>query len=243
MNPANYNRRTIINKSIRSTRLEADRNLWIYLPPGYNEVLSYPLVLCQDGKEFLNFGRIATITNYLIMEENIIPPIIVGVEVDLERRTMEYSPDGSRFQRYCDFLLEEVLPLVEQEYPVRTGPDDMILAGDSLGATLSLHLTLDHPERFRKVLSLSGAFRNSTLDRLSTEEDLSFLDLYQVIGTDETAVKTEWGEVNILELNRKAKALLLDKQARVAYKENAGKHIWGFWQNELPDALKHFLQE
>lgn len=46
-------------------------------PPGYNEVLSYPVVYCQDGEEFFNFGRIATLAGQLIVEEDVEPFIIV----------------------------------------------------------------------------------------------------------------------------------------------------------------------
>ncbi len=82
---------------------------------------------------------------------------------------------------------------VEDHYPVRTSPDERILAGDSLGGTVSLHLALEHPELFHNVLSLSGAFLHKTQEAIAREEDLSWLRIYQLIGLNETEVKTDRG--------------------------------------------------
>lgn len=236
-----YNKRTILKRQIASVHLGKERSLWVYLPPGYTELATYPVIYCQDGLEFLNFGRIATHTNYLVLEEGIVAPVIVGIEVDLPVRTAEYSPDGSRFTAYTRFVADEVLPFIEREFPVRNDRGGRILAGDSLGATVSLHLALDFPERFCNVLSLSGAFLEPSLNRLQAERNLSGLHLYQLIGLQEEAVKTDSGEHDFLSGNREAYRLLLERGADVRYKEADGKHLWGFWQNELPEGIRHFL--
>jgi enterochelin esterase-like enzyme len=241
MDYSDYNKRTIIKSKINSQILGKERSLWVYLPPGYSELMTYPVIYCQDGLEFLNFGRIATHTNYLVLEEDLRPPIIVGIEVDLPERTAEYSPVGSRYPLYRRFFTEEVLPVIERDYPVEKDIHGRILAGDSLGATVSLHLALDEPELFSAIISLSGAFLAPTLARLEAEDSLSSLAMYMLIGLEETAVKTDMGEFDFLAANRRAKELLVSKNAQVAYKEASGRHIWGFWQNELPDALRHFL--
>ncbi|WP_040951267.1 alpha/beta hydrolase [Gorillibacterium massiliense] len=242
MDPFAYTKRTIIKKQLDSEALGKERSLWIYLPPGYNELQTYPVVYCQDGIEFFNFGRIATHTNYLVLEEDMEPPIIVGIAVDLPNRSQEYSPAGDRYAAYCRFITEELLPFIEGEFPVRNDNDGRILAGDSLGGTVSLHLALDYPELFHKVIALSGAFLDPTLRILAEKSDLSFLDLYMLIGLEENEVKTDWGSFDFLTFNRQAKKLLTDKNAQLVYKETNGRHIWGFWQNELQEALKHFLK-
>lgn len=241
MDSSAYNKRTILKRKLVSEHLGKERSLWIYLPPGYNELSTYPVLYCQDGLEFLNFGRIATHTNYLVLEEGIVSPVIVGIEVDLPRRTAEYAADGSRTAAYKRFVVDEVLPFVEREFPVRNDRDGRVLAGDSLGATVSLHLALDYPDRFRHILSLSGAFLKPTLDRLAAETDLSLLRLYQLIGLQEEAVQTDTGVYDFLAVNRQAYRLFAERGAEVRYKEAEGKHLWGFWQNELPEALRFFF--
>src|SRR5690606_32802715 len=172
-------KRTILKSTIKSKHLpEGERNLRIYLPPGYNEVLSYPTIYCQDGEDFFNFGRIATSAQELILDEGIEPFIIVGVDVDKSVRTEEYSPDGSRHQAYVDFFVHELLPFIEANYPVRQHTSERLLAGDSLGGTASLHIALQHPELFTRVLCMSGAFYEASRQIVAATGDLDWLSIY-----------------------------------------------------------------
>ncbi|MBP1156503.1 MULTISPECIES: alpha/beta hydrolase-fold protein [unclassified Paenibacillus] len=241
MDDSLYYKRTIVKERIASAALGEERSLRIYLPPGYNELLSYPVIYCQDGEDFFNFGRIATAMNRLIYDDNVEPAIIVGVDVDKSIRTSEYAPEGSRFAAYCLFFAEELVPFLENHYPVRAELNERIIAGDSLGGTVSLHLALNYPSLFCKVISLSGAFLQSTQNRIANEDDLSWLQLSMLIGTDETEVQTERGVFDLLEANRKTKQLLEARSCLLKYEEKPGKHLWGFWQNELPGMLKPFL--
>lgn len=108
--------------------------------------------------------------------------------------------------------MEEFVPFVENRFPIRQEADQRTLAGDSLGGTVSLQLALDHPNRFRNILSLSGAFFEPSFVRIQAEQDLSWLTMYMVAGLDETAVQTDAGTFNFLEINRKTKKLLEEKK-------------------------------
>lgn len=242
MTEMNVYQRTIRKETIASSELGKPRSAIVYLPPGYNQLVAYPVIYCQDGMEFFNFGRIATHANRLILEEGMEPVVIVGAEVDLPNRSSEYAPEGSRFAAYCRFFTEELVPYIEEQYAVRRDPANRILAGESLGATVSLHLSLDRPDLFRNVIALSGAFFESTRKRLEPEGNLAWLELYMLVGLQEREVKTEWGAVDFLMHNRETKRLLEERQARLRYKETDGKHIWGFWQNELLQAMRHFIR-
>ena len=243
MTDSRYLKRTIVKEQIQSKYLEEPRSLRIYLPPGYNEVLSYPVVYCQDGEEFFNFGRIATHANKLILDEGAEPFIVVGVEVDTSVRTQEYAPFGNRFEAYLSCFTEEIIPFVEKNYPVRTTPGERILAGDSLGGSVSLHIALRYPHLFHRVISLSGAFYEESYNIYAKEEDLSWLDIYMIVGLQETEFESDHGVHDFVALNRNTRDLLLERGATVQYYEKDGRHLWGFWQNELPDALLYFLEE
>jgi len=234
-------KRTIVKETIESRFLQESRTLRIYLPPGYNEILSYPVVYCQDGEEFFNFGRIATWANQLILDEGVEPFIIVGVEVNTKVRTEEYAPFGNRFDAYVSCFAEEIIPFIEQNYPVRREPGERLLAGDSLGGSVSVHLALRYPHLFTRVISLSGAFYEMSQNIIKQEQDLSWLDIYMIVGLQEDNYATDTGVYNFVELNRQTKALLEDRGAKVAYYEKEGRHLWGFWQKELPAALMYFL--
>ncbi|UQZ82519.1 Endo-1,4-beta-xylanase Z precursor [Paenibacillus konkukensis] len=237
-----YYKRTIVKELVPSVSLGEERPVRVFLPPGYQELLTYPVIYCQDGEQFFNFGRIVTHMNRLIFDEGVEPAIIVGVDVNTAVRTSEYAPEGERFEAYTHFFARELLPFIESKYPVRTTPAERILAGDSLGGTVSLHLALDYRSLFCNVISLSGAFLRESRERIEREIDLSWLRLYMLIGLDEQEVVTERGTFDFLEANRSAKKLLEERSCRMTYEEKPGKHLWGFWQNELPAAMKLFLK-
>ncbi|GFN32349.1 alpha/beta hydrolase [Paenibacillus xylaniclasticus] len=237
-----YLKRTVNKETVPSRYLpEGERKLRVFLPPGYNEVLSYPVVFCQDGEDFFNFGRVATIANQLILDEGVEPFIIVGVDVDKSVRTEEYSPDGNRYANYVRFFAEELLPFIESKYPVRRERSERLLAGDSLGGTVSLHIALEHPELFNRVLSLSGAFYPASRNLIAATSDLSWLDIYMTVGLQENAYETDRGIYDFVALNRNARILFEERGAKTTYFERDGKHTWGFWQKDLPAALAYFL--
>ncbi|OME88170.1 enterochelin esterase [Paenibacillus sp. FSL A5-0031] len=243
MTDERYLKRTIVKETVPSRYLaEQSRNLRIFLPPGYNEVLSYPVVYCQDGEDFFNFGRIATTATRLILDEGLEPFIIVGVDVDKKQRTEEYTPDGNRHEAYIRFFAEELIPFVEERYAVRQDPEHRLLAGDSLGGSVSLHLALSYPQLFTRVMSLSGAFYGVSQNIISAAGDLSWLNIYMIVGLQEDAYETDRGVFDFVALNRNAKALLELNQATVFYEEKDGKHQWGFWQKELDKALAYFIE-
>ncbi len=243
MTDSRYLKRTILKEEIQSRHLGEARTLRIYLPPGYNELLSYPVIYCQDGEEFFNFGRIATYANQLILDENIEPFIVVGVEVNTKIRTQEYAPFGSRFEAYTACFAEEIIPYIEEKYPVRRSADERVLAGDSLGGSVSVHIALRYPELFRRIISLSGAYYEQSQQLIAAESDLSALDVYMIVGLQETDFESDTGIYDFVKLNQDTRDLLLERGATVRYAEKDGKHLWGFWQKELPDAIKYFLQE
>ncbi|MFC5700056.1 alpha/beta hydrolase [Cohnella faecalis] len=235
-------RRTIIKFEVPSRLLpEGKRDIRVYLPPGYQEVLSYPVVYCQDGEDFFNFGRIATHAQRLILDEDWEPFIVVGVDVDKKLRTSEYAPDGQRHFLYTRFFTEELLPFVEAQVAVRRTVEDRLLAGDSLGGTVSLSIALQRPDLFTRILSLSGAFYASSQAQATEKTDLSWLSIWMVVGLQETAYETDTGIYNFVELNRKMSALLEQKGATISYSEKPGEHKWGFWQNEIPGGLREFV--
>lgn len=242
MDDNRYYKKKIIEKSIYSTYLEETRKAIIYLPPEYDDKLSYPIIYCQDGEQFFNLGKIATQANKLILEEDIEPMIIVGIEMRKETRRSEYHPDGSRFSMYELFVVEELIPTIERNFSVKENGMNRFLAGDSLGGAISIHLALDFKHLFHNVISFSGAFFESTHRRLLMEGDLSWLQIYMTIGLQEDEVKTKLATFDFLHFNRKTMEILKSKKVKLYYVEKQGSHTWGFWQKEIPNALRYFFK-
>ena len=235
-------KRTVVKHTLPSRELpEGARNTRIYLPPGYLETLSYPVVYCQDGEDFFNFGRIATFAHQFILEEDWEPFIVVGVDVDKRHRTAEYMPGGARHAAYTRFWTDELLPELEHRFAVRRTPDQRVLAGDSLGATACLSIASARPDLFTNVLSLSGAYYDVPGHPIAKRSNLSALSVWMTVGLQETAFRTDTGIYDFVALNRQMKELLTSLGASVIYSEREGEHKWGFWQRVLPEALAAFL--
>lgn len=243
MTDSAYLKRTVVKHEISCPLLESGkRSVRVYLPPGYQEVLSYPVVYCQDGEDFFNFGRVATIANKLILDDEVEPFIVAGIDVDKKHRTSEYSPDGERFESYVQSLIHDIVPSIEQLFPVRQEWTEIVLAGDSLGGTSSLHTALRAPDKFRQVLSLSGAYYPASQAIIKEQQDLSWLHLFMIVGLQETAFETDRGVFNFLDINRKTYDIFKERGAHVHYEEHEGQHLWGFWQQHIPDGLRYFLK-
>lgn len=235
-------RRTVIRHTVPSGILpEGFRSVRVYLPPGYQETVSYPVVYCQDGEQFFNYGRIATTAQRLILEEDWDPFIVVGVDVEMKHRTAEYRPGGSRHTAYTRFFAEELLPNIEKHFSVRRTAKDRILAGDSLGAAVSLSLALTYPDLFCRVLSLSGAYFESSQAQAQDYFNLHWLSIWMIVGLQETAFANDEGVHDMVAMNRNMRKILEERNAKLIYEEKDGEHKWGFWQQELPRALSCFL--
>lgn len=236
-----YLKRTIVREEVSSNYLGETRVLQIYLPPGYSAESRYPVLILQDGTDYLTMGKIATQANQLIAEGRIHPPIIVMIPVEKKRRNEEYAPDGERFEAYCRFVVKEVVPRVESRFAIKQELESRVIGGSSLGATVSLHIALDFPDHFGGVLSQSGAFFKVTLDRIRERPTLAGLKVYQLIGLEEFAVPTDAGNLDFLARNREVSRVLREKGASLRYIEKEGKHTWGLWQKDLPEALIYFF--
>jgi enterochelin esterase-like enzyme len=234
-------KRTIKKELVTSRWLNETKEILIYLPPGHETLTDLPLLVLHDGPDYFNLGRIVTQATPLIEAGELTPFSMMAIPVNKERRTSEYSPIGERQSSHMSMVVEELLPLVRSRYPISPRKDDLVIGGSSLGGTVSLHLALQYPDVCSRVLSQSGAFLQQTIDEVMRQPSLSHLQIYQSIGLSEIAVPTHMGTLDLVARNREMKRHLLEKNAKVAYYEEEGDHTWGFWQRELPRALRLFF--
>ena len=88
---------------------------------------------------------------------------VYGRSRDWEPRKRKRPPpapgDNSRYEKYTQFLIEELKPKIDREYRTLSGATHTGVMGSSLGGLCSLALAWEHPETFGKAASLSGAFQ------------------------------------------------------------------------------------
>jgi enterochelin esterase-like enzyme len=160
------------HQQFRSRFLRNQRDLAVYLPPGYNEQPQrhFPVLYLQDGQNLFDGStsfipgmdwHVGQTADSLISSGLVQPIIIVGIYNAGKARVREYTPTkvprlgGGRADRFAKFLVEEVLPFVQGEYRTISGRGHTGLGGSSLGGLVSLYVGLKMPHIFGKLAALS----------------------------------------------------------------------------------------
>lgn len=151
--------------SLLSQFLERTVSLTILLPPQYESAPDgrYPVLYLNDGQDLERLGLARTL--HRLYTENRLPPlVVVGIHANHDRiqeygtaAQSDYKGRGSRAGQHSAFVVNELMPMIEKNYRVCTGPGDTAFAGFSLGGLSALDVVWHHPERFGKVGVFSGA--------------------------------------------------------------------------------------
>ncbi|MDQ3586495.1 MAG: alpha/beta hydrolase [Pyrinomonadaceae bacterium] len=163
------------HKNFHSAFLAHDRDVLVYLPPGYDAGAGqhYPVLYLHDGQNLFDpatafipgqdwhFHQTA---EALIAAEAIEPLIIVGIYNTGTHRIDEYTPVkdtlskiGGQADRYGRMLVEELKPLIDAEYRTLPNTANTGLGGSSLGGLVTLYLGLKYPHVFGKLAVISPA--------------------------------------------------------------------------------------
>ncbi|MBW4043855.1 alpha/beta hydrolase [Acidipila rosea] len=153
--------RLLIHRQFHSRFLPDDRDITVYLPPGYEEEAPrrYPVLYMHDGQNLFDprtsfvpgrTWQVHTTADALIEAGEVEPLIIVGVANTGERRLAEYTHirdgkmGGGEADKYGKLLMQELLPFIHANYRTLTGPQNTGLGGSSLGGLVSLYLGLKY---------------------------------------------------------------------------------------------------
>ena len=147
------------DRRIWSDALCAKRDLYVYLPPGYDPALRYPLIYWlhmgrEDERDFL----VAIVQKFdKAMACGELPPaIIVAPDGSFTGKRPLLSPGSffinSQAGRYGDYIVHDVWEFVTGHFPVRPEREAHVLMGPSMGGFGAYNLGFRYPERF-KVLA------------------------------------------------------------------------------------------
>ncbi len=149
------------------------RDWAIYVPAQYKPDGSAAVMIFQDGMGYVGAKgnwRVPIVFDNLIARGEM--PVTVAIFVNpgndptkgppkkgsgASNRSLEYNSLGDRYAR---FLLEEILPEVEKQFPLSHDPEQRALAGSSSGAIAAFTAAWERSDEFRKVLSTIGSFVN-----------------------------------------------------------------------------------
>lgn len=233
----------IIDDHIESRFLQEKVLFKTYLPNNFSPLYTYQLLIVQDGDDYLQKGKLASLVSSLLEKKQIREVIIVMIPYQsVEDRSEKYHPNGSKNRQYIRFLAEELVPHLEQKYHTFELASGRTLLGESLGGTVSLHAASEYPFTFGQVIAQSPYIHKKTIEAFSTLKP-ELLRLYVEVGLDETEVVTTKGKAkNFLDQNREFSKLLKEKGIEVFYEEFNGDHTWTFWQQNLTKALVTMLK-
>lgn len=161
-----------LHKSFASKYLPDNRDVIVYLPPGYAEEpqRTYPVLYLHDGQNLFD-GRTSFVkdctwevrehADAAIEAGEIEPLVIVGIYNTGDRRIAEYTHDrdwklgGGEADAYGRLITQELMPWIASQYRVRQDRKHTGMGGSSLGGLVSLYLGLRHPEIFGKLALMS----------------------------------------------------------------------------------------
>lgn len=161
-----------LHKAFQSSYLPDDRDVIVYVPPGYDEEpeRKYPVLYLHDGQNLFD-GRTSFVkdrtwqvrehADAAIEAGEVEPLVIVGIYNTGDRRLSEYTHEynwqmgGGQADAYGQLVTRELLPWIANQYRVRQDRHNTGLGGSSLGGLVSLYLGLRYPAVFGKLAVLS----------------------------------------------------------------------------------------
>ena len=220
---------TLTDTTIYSKVLDNTRPVRIYLPAGYpSGSTSYPVILFNDGLEFITIANADNILDYLVAQHLMSPVITVFVPpVD---RQAEFS--GNRKEDYAQFIATELMPVIDARYKTSKEPEKRAVAGISDGGNISLYTGMKYPGQFGKIAALSSNVQNEISKRFSNNPKLD-LSLYLDLGKYDLPV--------LMPLVYKLRDILEKKGYNFQFHEWHEGHSWGNWKGHLRYPLIYFF--
>jgi S-formylglutathione hydrolase FrmB len=149
------------DRRIYSEALGEKRDLYVYLPPGYDASRKYPFIFWlhgieQDEKGFLEHG-LPQIDRDMACGK-LTPSIIAIPDGSLRGRPGYFSANSgfvnSRAGNFEGFLFNDVYGFVQSNFPIRPEREAHVLAGVSIGGGAAFHHAIARRQEFGVVIGI-----------------------------------------------------------------------------------------
>ena len=156
---------TVCREQYHAHISKSDKFCYVYTPPGYadgNE--KYPILYLQHGYGenelgWMYQGRLAEIADKLIWSGKMEPMLIVMSD-GMMRCTEKDGSVVHHPELFTEELIEDIMPLVENRYRVKTGGKYHAMAGLSMGSLQTSMTVFNHPGLFEWAGLFSGFMSN-----------------------------------------------------------------------------------
>lgn len=182
--PASGPRGRVEELTLVSKPFGASLVIKVYLPPGYDATRSYPVAYVLSGTAAIAEGRMVDVLDHLL-GKRVEPLIAVFVPDPGERpgggfngRKSYLELAGEDKDKTRLMLVEELLPRVEDRYPIDKRAERRALVGLDDAGYASLYAALRHPDLFNGLGLLSPSWepgyrpQNTALLKTASEQPL-----------------------------------------------------------------------
>lgn len=219
----------------------AQRRLHVYLPPSFNQLKKKEklpvLYLLHGGGDndasWTTAGRANVILDNLYAEGKLEPMIVVmpSGHTQTEGFFMGVGPNQDPF---CKDLLSDILPFIENNYPVSKERSHRAIAGLSMGGIQTLNTALWNPELFDYVIPMSTGYFSPNIEEIKkgyenimTNKAINEFKLFQIYmgGKEDIAYQN----------NLNMMAMFDEFGIKYIYKDGEGGHTYRAWRHNLHD--------
>lgn len=229
--------------------LNRDRTVRVYLPPDYQQSdKHYPVLYMHDGQNLFDEAsaysgewRVDKSLNLMAHQQQL-ELIVVGIDNGKQHRITELSAwDNATYgkaegQHYLDFIVQQLMPHINQHYRTRPDRNNTGIMGSSMGGLMSHFAIHRYPDIFSKAGILSPSFwYASPVFEFTRQRPLpADCRLYFLMGNEEdkTMVDDMHNMVNqIVDCGHPT--------SHIFSKTVPGRgHSESFWAEEFPQAVK-----
>lgn len=146
---------------IWSAALQEKRDLYVYVPPGYDPCKRYPVMLFLHGFGQDEHSFLRDVVGYIddaIVAGQLPPMVVAAPDGSLQGRGRLLDPGSfylnSRAGRFEDYLMQDVWNFVLQNYSIRPEREAHAIVGVSMGGGAAFNLAIKYRDRFKVVLGV-----------------------------------------------------------------------------------------
>jgi enterochelin esterase-like enzyme len=221
------------NQRIASDVLSYDLQYRVYLPEGYKSHTDLAVLYVVDGQSYIKQGKVPRVLNRLIDSGKIEPVVVVFVDardpdkLNKNRRNAQFFCNND----YLEFYRDELIPEIEQHYPVAQDREKRTVLGLSFGGLNSACFGLFGFDTFSGIGMQSPAY-HPVPKLLSAYEEMPLLPLRVFLSTGKPNDNTK--------ATRELRDVLQNKGYPMKYIEVREGHNWNNWRPLIDNVLRFF---
>jgi hypothetical protein len=143
------------------------RDMYVYLPPGYDPCKQYPLGIVLHGflaDEVFFLDTIAKPLDKAIVEGRL-PPMVIAAPDGSPRGVVSFLSTGTFFinsnlGNFEDYLVQDVYDFLMQHYSIRPEPEAHAILGASMGGAAAFANVMKHRDKFGVAAIFAGPLNN-----------------------------------------------------------------------------------